>query len=251
MTMQEQLLSGSRPPVIESISDNDWMWKGNPDRESYLAAGWSVGRTLLAAHVIVQTRPLRILDFGCGHGRVLRWMRALFPQAEIVASDRLRDGVDFCAATFDAVPVYSNDRYEDIALGDGFDLIWLGSVYTHLPMPLWHKLTNMLAARLAPRGLLAFSFAGPFVADRIAGGERNAFAEVPEKEMAGFLDDYREAGFGYSRHGGVGDREWGRSVISHARLFDFLHEAGLSVVLLGERLYDDRQDIVVARPRRR
>ena len=37
----------------------------------------------------------RILDLPCGHGRVLRYLRAAFPEAEITACDILRDGVDF------------------------------------------------------------------------------------------------------------------------------------------------------------
>ena len=239
-----------RPTVIEDISPNDWMWKGNPSKDAYLSAGWSVGRCLLSASIMTEQSPVRILDFGCGHGRVMRWVRGLFPEAEIVASDRVRDGVDFCAQTFGAVPVYSNDMYENIPLDGKFDLIWLGSVYTHLPMELWHKLTRMLLDNLAPSGLLAFSFAGPYVADLILAGERNQHAEVSDDEFNDFLRGYIEKGFGYARHEGVGDREWGRSIISHSNLFQFLHEENLSVLLLGERLYDRRQDIVVAQPKR-
>ena len=141
-----------------------------------MSAGWSVGRALKAASVLTEKTPARVLDFGCGHGRVMRWIRAVFPEATIVASDRVRDGVDLCAKTFDAQPVYSNDAYEDIGLGGNFDMIWLGSVYTHLPMNLWHKMTQMLVNELAPDGLLAFSYAGPFVAQKIIEGERNQHA---------------------------------------------------------------------------
>ena len=236
-----------RPPVIDEISPNDWMWKGNKNTDVYMSAGWSVGRVLKGASVIIEKTPERVLDFGCGHGRVMRWIRAVFPEATIVASDRVRDGVDFCAKTFDAQPVYSNDAYEGIGLGGNFDMIWLGSVYTHLPMNLWHKLTRMLVNELSPDGVLAFSFAGPFVAQKIIEGERNKHAEVSEQEFEDFLSGYRDAGFGYARHEGVGDREWGRSIISHARLFDFLCEENLSIVSLGERLYDNRQDIVIVR----
>lgn len=240
-------LIGSQPSVIEEISENDWMWKSNKNTGTYLDTGWSVGRTLFAANLMTGQKPERILDFGCGHGRVMRWMRALYPDAEIIAADRGRDAVDFCTKTFGAVPVYSNDTYEDIPLGGYYDMIWVGSVYTHLPINLWSKLTRLFYHNLRQGGLLIFSYAGPYVANRIIEGERNVFAEVPEKEMRAFLDAYRNSGFGYSRHEGVGDREWGRSIISHERLFQFLKEENLSIVLLGEKLYGDRQDIVTTR----
>lgn len=237
----------NRPQVIDKISPNDWMWKGQRNDETYLSEGWSAGRAILGACITAEQKPERILDFGCGHGRVLRWLRALFPDAEITASDRVKDAVDFCAKTFDAVPVYSNDTYEGLPLGGHFDLIWLGSVYTHLPMNLWHKLTKLMVDNLAPGGLLAFSFAGPHVADRIISGERNKYAEIAEHDFEDFINGYLNEGFGYARHDGVGDREWGRSIISHSRLFDFLHESNLSILALGEQLYGNRQDIVVAR----
>ena len=40
----------------------------------------------------------RLLDLPCGHGRVMRYLRAAFPRAEITGCDLLRDGVDHCAA---------------------------------------------------------------------------------------------------------------------------------------------------------
>lgn len=61
-----------RPPVNDAVSDRDAMWSDNKGLERYLAEGWSVGRTWLAAQVIRQRPPKRILDFGCGHGRVMR-----------------------------------------------------------------------------------------------------------------------------------------------------------------------------------
>ena len=244
------IANGTYPDFIETISPNDWMFKGNPVAENYFRAGWSVGRVLKAATDIVEAKPARILDFGCGHGRVLRWLKAVYPDAEIVAADRVRGGVDFCRDTFGATPVYSVDAFDQLNLGGDFDLIWLGSVYTHLPLSLWTKLTDILKSNLSPNGLLAFSFAGPHVAKLIMAGERNASAEVTPGEFDKFLSDYQTTGSSYARHEGVGDREWGRSLISHSRLFDFLHLSGLSITLLGEQLYDNRQDIVVCKPTR-
>lgn len=65
----------------------------------------------------------RILDLPSGAGRVLRALRAGFPDASIVACDLMRDGVDFCAREFGAIPVYAA---ADVGSGTGpdrFDLI--------------------------------------------------------------------------------------------------------------------------------
>ena len=81
--------------------------------------------------------PQRILDFPCGHGRVLRYLRAAYPLAEITACDLNRDGVEFCAERLGAVPVMSSEDPADIRLAGEFDLIWCGSLLTHLDSGRW------------------------------------------------------------------------------------------------------------------
>ena len=49
-----------------------------------------------------------ILDFPCGHGRILRGLRTEFPEADIVAADLDRRGVKFCADTFGEIPFESS-----------------------------------------------------------------------------------------------------------------------------------------------
>nr|WP_321509799.1 sulfotransferase family 2 domain-containing protein [uncultured Hyphomonas sp.] len=250
LKMSDSILP-KKPAVNERISPNDWMWKGDPDRERYLSMGWRVARSLVGAVLIAGTSPQKIVDFGCGHGRILRWLQACFPGAELVAADREVDAVEFCADTFGATRLFSNPTFDDLGLGENNDLIWLGSVYTHLPMPLWEKLTHELMSSLSPEGLLCFSVAGPFVARKLEGGERNPNAEVKEAEFNTFLADYKATGFGYADHSNVGDRQWGRSIISHERLIRFLHDMDLEIVMFGERLYANRQDIVVVRRKRK
>ena len=53
-----------------------------------------------------------ILDLPCGHGRVLRYLKSEFPNSRITACDINRDGVDFCAKTFDVFSVYSISLFE-------------------------------------------------------------------------------------------------------------------------------------------
>ena len=68
----------------------------------------------------------RVLDLPCGHGRVLRHLVKLFPVAEFFACDLDRDGVDFCASTFGAQPVYSQENLLELTLPADLDVIWVG-----------------------------------------------------------------------------------------------------------------------------
>ena len=63
--------------------------------------------------------PSSVLDFPCGHGRVLRMIAARWPQAVLTAGDTDVDGVDFCAAEFGAGRVYSRDDLDRVDAGGG------------------------------------------------------------------------------------------------------------------------------------
>ena len=78
-----------------------------------------------------------ILDFGCGHGRVLRSLAAQFPDATLTALDVNRRGVNFCAKKFGAKPIYSNIDFSNLIFREKFDLICIGSLFTHLDAERW------------------------------------------------------------------------------------------------------------------
>src|SRR5437016_1497182 len=73
-----------------------------------------------------------ILDLPCGHGRVSRILRSRFPGANLTVCDIDRDGVDFCVNRLGARGVYSCADFDKLDLGELFDLIWVGSLITHL-----------------------------------------------------------------------------------------------------------------------
>ena len=76
-----------------------------------------------------------MLDLPCGFGRVTRFLCARYPAASITVSDLDRDGVDYCAARFNAQAAYSVRDFRDLQLGGAYDLLWVGSLITHLPAP--------------------------------------------------------------------------------------------------------------------
>src|SRR5205085_1205813 len=68
----------------------------------------------------------------CGYGRVLRFLVRRFPDARVTACELLPDAVRFCAATFNAIPAQSAYELDTLTLGARYDLIWCGSLATHL-----------------------------------------------------------------------------------------------------------------------
>jgi SAM-dependent methyltransferase len=189
------------------------------------------------------TDPRRILDLPCGHGRVLRMLAAVFPDAALTAADLDRGGVDFCARRFGATPVYAPADPRELALpAASFDLIWCGSLITHLDEAATLALLEALAAALAPGGRLLVTTHGDWVAERLAAGE--ATYELDEAGVERVLDGYRATGFGYADY--PSSPGYGVTVTSAAWLRE---HSPLPVVHFAERGWDAHQDVhALARP---
>lgn len=102
----------------------------------------------------------RVLDFGCGYGRVYRALPGAFPNAELTACDLIEQGARFCAETFGGVWVKGHEDLSQIAFPEKFDLIWLGSVFTHLPSHKWDEMLSFLASITQPDGIVVFTVHG-------------------------------------------------------------------------------------------
>jgi SAM-dependent methyltransferase len=259
--------------VIEQISPRDQMYGGEPTH--YLRVGRSaVGFVGLALRAAAQRPPGRILDLPCGHGRVLRFLKARFPDAELVACDINRDGVDFCAETFGARPVYSVESPREIDLHGEFDLIWCGSLLTHLDADGWTGFLDLFESLLSPRGLAVFTTNGPFTRDLLwlaaqtpttvtddnrplpesdpAYWPRRAreYFDLSDDSKEQMLSDYAETGFGYADY--PDSDSYGLSVASPAwvcRQLERLPE--LKLVTYVEHGWDKTQDVVACGRRER
>lgn len=150
----EQLLRSHRAvPAASSldIADGDTMYHGGV--EHYQSVGVSAWRCITAAMLAADAEsPKRVLDMPSGHGRVLRVLRSALPDAHLTACDIEKNGVDYCAATFGATPVYSDTDLDKVRFEQPFDLIWCGSLLTHLDVPGWLSCFKLFV-RPAPRVL--------------------------------------------------------------------------------------------------
>ena len=109
---------------------------------------------------------LKILDFACGYGRLLRLLTTQIPARQVSASEIQTDAVAYVAEKFGVCGLQSfanpaeflPERVSsDGESSDKFDFIWVASLFSHLPEPLFHGWMQKLTSLLTPRGVLCFS----------------------------------------------------------------------------------------------
>jgi len=227
------------PTLITDIAEKDEMSIG--DVKEYLRIG-RAGFDVVAEALRLAGRKTcsSILDLPCGHGRVMRYFRAAYPEARITACDLNKAGVDYCAKTFGATPVYSRHRIQDVAISEKFDLIWCGSLLTHLKEPLWLPFLSFFAEHLSEGGLLVFTTHGRLSEKWIR--EKIHTYALKEKELPRLLTAYRRKGFGYAPY--PNSPEYGITLSSPSWVLGLIQKfPNLRVVQVNEKGWSNHQDI--------
>jgi len=123
---------------------------------------------------------------------VLRHLVHLFPDAEYVACDLDIDAVDFCVSHFNVTPVYSREELTEVYLGSAYDIIWVGSLFTHTAQDITKKWMAYLAKFLSPQGFVVATLHGRW--------SKNVHKVAPfigEDIWNEILTDYNSVGYGY------------------------------------------------------
>lgn len=228
--------------VDRTIAPDDEMFTG--DTNHYFDVGESARECVDAALLLARRPPASVqrgLDLPCGHGRVLRFLRASLPAAQFTACDLNLAGVDFCARQFGAEPLNSAPDPARIETAGRFDVIWCGSLLTHLPAEACDGFMRFFLRALAPGGVLVVTLHGRHSAEALATGRRTVDLDAPRR--ADLLEQYRRTGFGYVDYAG-----------QHGYGFSLTHPAWVMRTLLSEgpwRLlgyhecgWDGRQDVL-------
>lgn len=178
-----------------AVSDKDIMLKKSTCRH-YLRTGLSA---LDSIHRCVPSlkdfAPLRILDFGCGYGRVLRMLRAAWSHSVLTACDVEPDGLAFCMEHFDISGYRSQIKPTAIPMAHGFDLIWVGSLITHLNEDAIMGYISLFRHLLEPDGHVVFTTHGDYVVERLKNGDFHY--DLNKEKIASIIAGYEEGGYGY------------------------------------------------------
>jgi SAM-dependent methyltransferase len=195
MEQVSEFLDGSSLDIIRDIAPHDPMYAYAPDY--YFKAGQSALRNIRLAMLAGQVQKVdRILDFACGSGRVLRILKAAFPDADLTACDVQPEAVEFCEQTFGVTGVTSAHDPDDVELDGSYDLIWCGSLLTHVDADRWVRFVKLFESALAPGGVAVFTTYGRFIAERRL-RKRDHPLDLNEEQIEGVLHDYDDEGFGF------------------------------------------------------
>jgi SAM-dependent methyltransferase len=183
--------------VIPDIAPDDPMYAYAPDL--YFGAGQSALRAIRLAMLAADVdRVANVLDFACGFGRVLRFLSAAFPNAALTGCDIRKDKVEWISKTFGprgVVGVVSAFEPEEIRFDRPFDMIWVGSLLTHVESDRWTRFLRLFESILAPGGIVVFTVYGSFIAELVP-SEKNLLNLTPDQARE-VIRDYDATGFGF------------------------------------------------------
>ncbi|MBX7170219.1 MAG: class I SAM-dependent methyltransferase [Pyrinomonadaceae bacterium] len=204
---------------IKEISPNDSMYQA--DNLYYFYWGkWALDCVEKTLEKAGKREINKILDFPCGHGRALRFFKTAFPEATLTACDIEKDGVDFCAKTFGARGVYSSKNPSELSIEEKFDLIWCGSLLTHLNQHKWREFLRFFDKHLKNNGVLIITTHGDCIANSLRKGNEKLGLE--KRAIEKLLLDYQKIGFGYTDY--MGQNNYGVSLSQSGWVIEFLKE---------------------------
>jgi SAM-dependent methyltransferase len=214
------------------------------DARHYLSAGLSAMRCIESA--LQKTggdRAVRsILDFPCGYGRVLRFLRARFPDAQITAAELDIAALAFCKESFGVNTVESKTDFSKLSIAGSFDLIWCGSLLTHVDENSAAELLKFVHDHLSPGGRVLFTTHGSHSVESIR-KTRRAYG-LPDAARQNLLSQYDARGYGYADY--AGRPGYGVSVASPDRMVSIARSVGpWKDVSFLERGWDNHQDVYI------
>jgi len=161
-TLEDPELRRLAPPLpdeaLRRITADDepemFLWTGLSDMHAFLE--------LLEVHLEAPpaTRAVRLLDFGCGCGRLLRFLRGAH-ELELHGADVNAQHIEWCRAHLAPIAFTLSELAPPLPFPSGhFDALWSLSVFSHLDEATGRVWRAELARVLRPGGILIATVQG-------------------------------------------------------------------------------------------
>ena len=152
------------------------------------------------ARSLIKQPVTRVLQYDCGTGRNIPFLKSAFPGAKVVGSDISKASLALAKSEQPSVDFLVEGEGGNLI--DGFELIFVAGVFHHIPPPARLEAMKLLNSRLAPHGQIIIFEHNPYnpVTRRIV--SNCAYDEdaqlLPPRELRALLSN---AGFLQVRHG--------------------------------------------------
>jgi len=214
------------------------------DYAHYWRDGQNAMELILSAMLAANKKDIRsILDMPCGYGRVARHLVAAFPSASLTVCDVDPDMIGFCAKEFGGEPIMSNYDLKKVSYPQMYDLIWCGSLLTHLPETKFRDALDLFSRSLAANGIAVVTLHGRY---SLSYGRGTYVA--PERFVVAERNYYKR-GFGYvdySDNPSPNFQNYGITLSSASYVMDAIgDDLTVRVMSFTERGWNNHQDVLV------
>ena len=150
------------------------------DYEKYYTQSIETAKWLIAhfqKHIDLKNR--RILDWGCGPGRIIRHLPNLIGNGcEYYATDYNKESIAWCSENLTDIHFNQNSLTAHLPYDDNFiDVIYGISIFTHLSEPLHYDWFNELYRVLKPNGIMFLTTHGDNFREKLTDSELKIYQE--------------------------------------------------------------------------
>lgn len=176
---------------------------------------------------------------------MLRFFRMRFPEAKLTACDLQRDVVDFCAREFAADAVYSKESFDEVHFDEAFDLIWSGSLATHLDKRGIQSLMALVERSLAANGVALITTHGERAIQKLTKHDYG----ITNQQIERIVGAYRDTGYGFTNYPEVTayqvsqEAQYGVSVTSPEWMREQFEHSRLREIFFKPHGWNDHQDV--------
>jgi SAM-dependent methyltransferase len=227
--------------ISRRIADFDAMFRGDTiDR--YLSAGRSAVEVIALAMAAARKPSIgSVLDLPSGAGRVTRHLRVFLPEAELFVSDVDRRSARFAAESFGAQAIEAAADFSE-SLNRAFDLVFCGSLLTHLPERRCIEAFDWLCAALAPDGLLVLTLSGR----RADYGERTVHRHIDPAKWQCMRESAYNRGLGFVETERIDGAVYGYTLTAPSWIMRIVERRPLlRIITYQEAAWNDHQDVIV------